>query len=82
MSRYYFHFSDGRRLFRDAAGAEFGGVGAARAFAIRHVRELRAAMFQSQVKDLSGWTMLVADARGRLVFEIGFDLKPVLEHAL
>jgi hypothetical protein len=81
MPRYYFHFSDGRRLFSDAAGSEFEGVGAARAYAIRHVRELKAAMCQSQIQDLSGWTMMVADARGRLVFEVGFDLKPVLAHA-
>jgi phage gp16-like protein len=82
VPRYYFHFSDGKRQFADTSGHELRGVAAARAHAIWHVRELKAAMCQPQVQDLSGWTMTVADAKGRTVFEIGFDLRPlpVREH--
>jgi hypothetical protein len=41
------------------------------------VRELKAAVCQTQIQDLSDCILTVADARGRVVFEIGFDLKPV-----
>jgi hypothetical protein len=77
VPRYFFHFSDGKRQFTDGVGIEFYGVAAARTHAVRHVRELKAAMCLPQIQDLSGWTMTVADAGGRVVFEIDFDLKPV-----
>jgi Domain of unknown function (DUF6894) len=77
VPRYYFHFSDGKRRFVDAEGDELHGIAAVRAHAIRQVRELTAAICQPQIQDLSGWTMIVADAAGRTVFEIGFDLRPL-----
>lgn len=76
VPRYFFHFSDGRRLFRDGSGHELAGLGAARAAATRQVRELKAAMCDPYIQDLSGWTMTVVDASGKTVFTIGFDLKP------
>lgn len=78
MPRYYFHFSDGKRQFSDAAGFELQGVAAARTHAIRHARELKAAICYPHIQDLSGWTMTVADTSGRTVLEIDFYLKPVL----
>jgi hypothetical protein len=77
VPRYYFHFSDGERQFTDVEGRELRGVGAARRHAVQHVRELKAAMCHSQIPDLSGWTVTVADAKGRTVFEIGLDLRPL-----
>ena len=76
MPRYFFHFSDGERHFSDDVGHEFGGLAAARRHAVTQVRELKAAMCDPHIQDLSGWTMTVADRNGRSVFEIGFDLKP------
>lgn len=76
MPRYFFHFSDGERHFSDDVGHEFGGLAAARKHAVAQVRELKAAMCDRNIQDLSGWTMTVADRNGRSVFEIGFDLKP------
>jgi Domain of unknown function (DUF6894) len=76
VPRYFFHFSDGERQFTDAKGHELRGVGAARLHAVRHVRELKAAVCHAQIPDMAGWTMTVADAKGRTVFEIGFDLLP------
>lgn len=79
MPRYYFHFSDGQRLFSDGEGRELDGMAAARRHAIAQVRELKAAMCAPHIQDLSGWTMTVANAEGRRVFEIGFDLRPLVE---
>lgn len=76
MPRYYFHFSDGHRVFSDGEGHELDGTAAARQHAIAQVRELKLAMCDPHIQDLSGWTMSVANADGRKVFEIGFDLRP------
>jgi hypothetical protein len=76
VPRYFFHFSDGKRQFSDTSGFELSGMHAARAHAISHVRELKAAMCDPFIQDLSGWTMTVDDARGNTVLVLGFDLKP------
>ena len=76
VPRYFFHFSDGERRFSDETGQDLSGLGAARAHATNQVRELKAAMSDPAIKDLSGWSMSVADTRGRIVFVLGFDLKP------
>jgi hypothetical protein len=36
-------------------------------------------MCDPHIQDLSSWTMTVAHADGRKVFEIGFDLKPLAQ---
>jgi hypothetical protein len=77
VPRYFFHFSDGKRQFSDSAGIELSGLSAARAHAAQHVRDLKAAMCDPHIQDLSGWTMTVADAKGQSIFTIGFDLKPL-----
>ena len=76
MPRYFFHFSDGKRRFSDDAGYELSGISAAREHATNHVRDLKAAMCDPGIQDLSGWTMTVQDAQHQVVFEIGFDMKP------
>lgn len=76
MPRYYFHFSDGKRRFSDEAGRELSGMAAARDNAVKQVRDLKAAMCDPGIQDLSGWTMTVEDARKQVVFEVGFDMKP------
>lgn len=81
MPRYFFHFTDGRRVFGDADGREFVGLHAARAHATRQVRDLKAAMCDPHIQDLSGWSMTVTDTAGRTVFVLGFDMKPRAEPA-
>ncbi|MGN6571457.1 MAG: DUF6894 family protein [Pseudolabrys sp.] len=76
MPRYFFHFTDGERQFSDDKGHELAGLRDARAHATHHVRELKAAMSEPAIQDLSGWSMTVTDARDRTVFVLGFDLKP------
>ena len=76
MPRFYFHFTDGERQFSDDEGRDLAGLGDARAHATNHVRELKAAMSEPAIQDLSGWSMTVTDGRGRTVFVLGFDLKP------
>jgi hypothetical protein len=76
VPRYFFNFSDGRRQFSDSAGHDCVGLQGARAHAIQQVRDLKAAMCEPHIQDLSGWSMTVADAAGRTVFVLGFDLKP------
>lgn len=77
MPLYFFHFSDGKRMFSDDSGQEFRGLAAARRHAVEQVRELKAAMCDPHIQDLSGWTMTVANRNGEAVFEIGFDMKPL-----
>jgi len=76
VPRFYFHFSDGSRQFTDDSGIDLSGLRAARAHATSQVRELKAALCDPHIQDLSGWSMSVADARARTVFVLGFDLKP------
>ena len=76
MPRYFFHFSDGQRRFSDDTGQDLSGLSAVRSHAVRQVRDLKAAMCDPGIQDLSGWTMTVVDNTDRTVFEIGFDLKP------
>jgi hypothetical protein len=76
VPRFYFHFSDGSRQFSDDSGLELSGLRDARAHATQQVRELKAAMCDPHIQDLSGWSMNVTDGRGRTVFVLGFDLKP------
>ena len=76
MPRYFFHFSDGKRQFTDTSGHELSGMAAARAQAIRQVRDLKAAMCDPHIQDMSGWTMTVVDANGKTVLDLSFDRKP------
>lgn len=76
MPRYFFHFSDGKRQFTDSSGHELSGMAAARAHATKHARELKAAMCDPHIQDLSGWSMTVVDANGKTVLELNFDFKP------
>ena len=76
MPRYFFHFSDGKRQFTDAAGHDLPGIAAARAHAKQQVHEISAAMCHPQIQDLSGWSLKAVDVEGRTVCEIGFDLRP------
>jgi hypothetical protein len=77
VPRFYFHFSDGKRQFSDSSGIDLSGLSAARGHATEQVRELKAAMCDPHIQDVSGWTMTVANGKGQSVFEIGFDLKPL-----
>jgi len=76
VPRYFFHFSDGERRFSDETGQDLSGLRAARAHATDQVRELKVAMCDQVIQDLSAWSMSVADTRDRIVFVLGFDLKP------
>jgi hypothetical protein len=75
VKRYYFHFSDGKRRFSDTTGHALPGIAAARVHAIKQVRDLKAAMCDPGIQDLSGWSMTVVDADDTVVFETGFALK-------
>jgi len=76
VPRFYFHFSDGKRRFSDTTGHDLVGMQAARAQATTQVRELKAALCASTIQDLRDFSMTVTNDRGRIVFVIGFDLKP------
>ena len=76
MPRYYFHFSDGKRTFTDSIGVELTGIAAARSQVTAQIREMRGTLSERTLQDWSGWTITVADAKGKTLFEIGFDLNP------
>ena len=61
MSRYFFHFTDGTHWFTDDTGRELSGLRAARAYAIRHTRELKAAVCDPQILDMSCGTLTVVE---------------------
>ena len=77
MPRYFFHFSDGSRQFSDGVGIDLSGMAAARSQATQQVREIKAAMCDPLIQDLSGWTMTVVDAKGKTVFDLRFDYERV-----
>jgi hypothetical protein len=77
VPRYFFHFSDGKRQFTDGVGQELGGMAAVRRHAQHQIRELKAALCDPHIQDLSDWSMIVADAGGKTVFAMRFDLRPL-----
>jgi hypothetical protein len=74
IPRYFFHFSDGKRTFTDWIGAEFIGIAAARSEATAQIRDMRATLPGGRLQDWAGWMMIVIDAKGKTVYEVGFDL--------
>jgi len=76
MPRYFFHFTDGRRTFTDAAGVELPGIAAMRQHAVAQIRELRAAMSEPKLQNWSSWKIIADDGTGDSVYEIGFDQAP------
>ncbi len=40
MPRFYFHVTDGRRMYRDPVGVDLAGIGAARQHALQDARAL------------------------------------------
>jgi len=78
MPRYFFHFSDGKRTFTDSIGVELTSIAAARTQAGQQIREMRDGMSEQGISDWSIWKMTVVDLGGKTVFEIGFDLKPII----
>jgi hypothetical protein len=76
VPRYFFHFTDGRRTFTDAAGVDLPGVAAMRQHAAEQIRELRRAMSEPKRQNWSSWKIIAADGFGNSVYEIGFDQAP------
>ena len=76
MPRYFFHISRGKHTFTDSAGVELVGIAAARTHATTKIRDMRATLPSGHLQDWSGWTMTAVDAKGKIVFEVGFDLTP------
>lgn len=74
MPRYFFHFSDGKHTFTDAAGVELNGIAAARAHATAQIREMRGAQSEFALQNWATWKMIVVDAKGKTIVEVGFDL--------
>lgn len=71
-----FSFSDGERKFTDATGVELTGIAAARVHAILEVRDMKGSLAERTIQDCSAWKMIVVDANGEAILEIGFDLSP------
>jgi hypothetical protein len=76
MPRYYFHFSDGKRIFTDAIGLELADFADVRNRVIKQVRDLKSSLSKRRIQDWSSWKMIVIDAKGKTVLEVSFDLNP------
>ena len=72
----FFHISRGKHTFTDSAGVELVGIAAARTHTTTKIRDMRASVPAGRLQDWSGWTMTVVDAKGKIVFEVGFDFTP------
>jgi hypothetical protein len=64
MSRFFFNFTDGERVFPDPEGAELADLAAARAEAIMNARALLRRRFRPG-QQLAGWRVCVVDETGR-----------------
>lgn len=67
MPRYFFHFSDGRRLFTDRVGSEFRSLLDVRKNAKADARNLREALNREPIKELLNYKVVVSDQVGRIV---------------
>ena len=74
MPLYFFHFSVEKRTFIDRIGVELDGMADARKNAIAQIREMRGAQSEHALKNWAAWKMIVGDAKGKTLFEVGFDL--------
>ena len=70
MPRYFFHFSDGKHTFTDAAGVELNDSVAAKAHAIGQIREMRDAQSERALQNWAVWEMIVVGAKGKTFFEV------------
>ena len=72
MTCYYFHFSDGKRIFRDAAGVDLPDLGEARQEAIRCAQVLMAPQPDDvQALDWTAWKVIIA-TEGSSILEVPF----------
>ena len=73
MPCYYFHFTDGRRMFTDAAGVELPNVTEARREAIRCARFVMAPQPDDvAAPDWATWKVVVADEATPKILELPF----------
>jgi hypothetical protein len=72
MPRYFFHFSDGNRTFTDSTGIELTGIAAAHSQATAQMRDMQSGLSERALQDWSDWKMIVIDAKGKTVLEVGF----------
>ena len=73
MPRYFFHFSDGKRTFKDNTGTDCVSLAHAREHAVSQLRELKSVMYEQTIQNWVGWNMIAVDATGKTVLEVGFD---------
>jgi hypothetical protein len=76
MPRFFFHMSDGKRVFTDETGVELVGVGDARRYVASHIRELRGVFLDNGIYSHSRWTVIVSNEKKETILELGFDLVP------
>jgi hypothetical protein len=74
MPRFYFHVTDGRRLYRDPTGMDLNGLEAARQYALRDARDL---LESWMVRSSQPWRIEVADENGMTVLAV-----PLMEAAV
>jgi hypothetical protein len=68
----YFHLRSAHDVIFDLEGLEVSDLQEARVQAIRALEEVRQED-ASAVRDWSGWTLTVADARGTVLFSLDLD---------
>jgi hypothetical protein len=75
---YYFHFTDGKRIFRDAAGVDLPDVAQARQEAIRCARFVMAPRADdAAAPNWGAWKVVVADEASPKLLELPFaDIDP------
>ena len=76
MPRFFFHLTNGNRIFTDATGVELRNTAAVRKHLISHIRDLRGTLSDSGIYDWSDWAIIVSDEKSKTLEVLCLDLKP------
>ena len=76
MSRFFFHLTDGNRIFTDANGVELRNRVSVRKYVNSHIQEIRGALSESGIHVWTDWAIIVSNDKNEILEVLGLDLKP------
>lgn len=76
MPHFFFHLTDGKRVFTDANGVELRNIGTARRHLVSHIRDLRGTLSDKGIHDWSEWSVMVVNEKKETLQTMGLDLIP------
>ena len=76
MSRFFFHLTDGNRIFTDANGIELRNRVSVRKNVNSHIQEIRGAFSESGIHVWTDWAIIVSNDKNEILEVLGLNLKP------